>query len=332
MIEENKIISAMRIEKDVSVYQRLLAVKMHKIDRRPIRDVARILEKAPSWVSDCAARYEEAGISGLQTKSKSGRTPKVPRKTLESILEKFKTDKTTPLDVTEIIQNITGIKYCVGHVRKLMRRFGLTPKKPQKIHPSHSSTHVIKKWQQNTRRSISRLESVGFEVFVMDEAMFSGHIDSNKKGWTYRGNPWYTTYNQLRKPCVVSGFLSLKDNKQMFRMSDVFNSETFLECIKELATKHQKVAIILDNARPHKSKRIQQYLIENKNVRLLYLPVGSPEHNAVEECWHQSKYDLSDLYFETIEEKIACIMEYFRLRRFNLPVRDYLFRKVSENI
>jgi len=34
-------------------------------------------------------------------------------------------------------------------------------------------------------------------------------------------------------------------------------------------------------------------LEENKDaIRILYFPKGSPEFNAVEECWRQGKYDL----------------------------------------
>jgi transposase len=38
---------------------------------------------------------------------------------------------------------------------------------------------------------------------------------------------------------------------------------------------------------------IRKHLEENKDiVRVEYLPKGSPEFNAVEECWRQGKDDL----------------------------------------
>ena len=40
-----------------------------------------------------------------------------------------------------------------------------------------------------------------------------------------------------------------------------------------------------DRARQHQSNKIKKYLKGNKNsVRIFYLPKGSPEFNAVEEC------------------------------------------------
>jgi transposase len=48
-----------------------------------------------------------------------------------------------------------------------------------------------------------------------------------------------------------------------------------------------------DRARQHLSKKLRDYLEGNKDaVRIVYLPKGSPELNAVEECWSQGKYDL----------------------------------------
>ena len=43
--------------------------------------------------------------------------------------------------------------------------------------------------------------------------------------------------------------------------------------------------MLTDKARQHQSNKIKEYLKKNKNsVRIFYLPKGSPEFNAVEEC------------------------------------------------
>ena len=89
--------------------------------------------------------------------------------------------------------------------------------------------------------------------------------------------------------------------------------------------------MLTDRARQHQSNKINEYLKKNKNsVRILYLPKGSPEFNAVEECWRQGKYDLlvSKYYPKFIDLKLS-IAKYYRTRHFNLDIVKYLLRKVT---
>jgi hypothetical protein len=50
-----------------------------------------------------------------------------------------------------------------------------------------------------------------------------------------------------------------------------------------------KFVIFVDRVTLYCSKITRRFLDANKDtIRLEYLPVGSPEFNAVEECWRQS--------------------------------------------
>jgi transposase len=89
--------------------------------------------------------------------------------------------------------------------------------------------------------------------------------------------------------------------------------------------------MLTDRARPHQSHKIKKYLEKNENsIRIFYLPKGSPEFNAVEECWRQGKYDLlvSKYYPKFIDLKLS-IATYYRTRRFNLDIVKYLLRTVN---
>ena len=86
-----------------------------------------------------------------------------------------------------------------------------------------------------------------------------------------------------------------------------------------------------DRARQHLSKKVQEYLKENNDsIRIIYLPKGSPEFNAVEECWRQGKHDLLvSKYYPRFTDLKSSISKYYRTRRFNLDVVKYLSRKVN---
>ncbi len=54
----------------------------------------------------------------------------------------------------------------------------------------------------------------------------------------------------------------------------------------------------MDRATQHRSKVVQEYQHRNEDdIKIEYFPVGSPEFNAVEECWKQGKYNILSNYY-----------------------------------
>jgi len=125
----------------------------------------------------------------------------------------------------------------------------------------------------------------------------------------------------------VFGTLAMK-GKQLFRQYGVFNKDTFLDYLKQVRKRLGKVIMFTDRARQHQAKKVREYLEENKDfLRIAYLPKGSPEFNAVEECWRQGKYDLLvSKYYQRFTDLKSTISRYYRTRRFNLDVVKYLLR------
>ncbi len=119
--------------------------------------------------------------------------------------------------------------------------------------------------------------------------------------------------------------------RQLFRQYDKFNQDTFLDYLKQVKKKIGKVIMFTDRARQHQSNKIKKYLEKNKDsVRIFYLPKGSPEFNAVEECWRQGKYDLLvSKYYPRFDDLKSSIAKYYRTRRFNLDIVKYLLRKAN---
>jgi transposase len=66
----------------------------------------------------------------------------------------------------------------------------------------------------------------------------------------------------------------------------MFNQQTFLDYLKQVKKRlGKKVIMFTGRACKHQSNKVQKYFKENKDsVRIFYLPNGSPEFNAVEEC------------------------------------------------
>ena len=91
--------------------------------------------------------------------------------------------------------------------------------------------------------------------------------------------------------------------RQLFRIFEWFNEDTFYEFLKQIHHKFPKCYLFLDKAPQHyRSRKIRRYFEEHKATLIpVFLPTASPEFMVLEECWNISKDDLLVLtYYQVI--------------------------------
>ncbi len=125
--------AAIKREKDPEVRERLLMVQASHT--RPLRDVAKEHGCTHGKVDFWKKRYEDFGLRGLSTKQKSGRPPKVqPAQVLQirravrkhNVKQGWRTTQ-----VRQLIEEKTGVKYCVRHTIRIVQSWGLAKIKPR---------------------------------------------------------------------------------------------------------------------------------------------------------------------------------------------------------
>ncbi len=80
----------------------------------------------------------------------------------------------------------------------------------------------------------------------------------------------------------------------------------------------------------HNINVVKKYLRKNKDVKLAYLPRGSPHLSMIEEIWRQCKHvNVESEFYESIHEMRYMVMEYFRTHRFNLNMYQYFARTIN---
>jgi transposase len=150
-----------------------------------------------------------------------------------------------------------------------------------------------------------------------------------RKKWISADKRPIVTVTGSRKKTIVFGCLSL-DGKQLFRQYDKFDSNTFVDYLKQVQKRFGKYIIFVDRATPHCSKITRRFLDSNKHtIRLEYFPVGSPEFNAVEECWREGKYYILSTCYPLFDFRKDTISYYYRTTRFNLDIVKYLMRSTN---
>ena len=327
--KQEELEKAYKKEKDGRVRVRMLAVHMVHVRKMSISDTADILLQADRWVYRWMRRYEEGGLEGLRDLPRSGRPPKISPEAMDGILDKVDRFKTTPAELQQVIHRETGTKMHRTNVRKIMQKYGLSPKGSQRVHINRATKAAVKSWQYRLKKRISRLEKDGFVIAMEDEAFFIHDVKSGRKYWSPVGVPITVPYTGSHKRITAYGSITM-DGRQFFRTGSWFNASTFVAYLKAMQRHFGKVAVMVDRASPHRAKAVRTLLHENKNIKIIYLPKGSPYLNAVEECWHQGKRNLLvSEYYKTFLDMHSAVSQYYRTARFNLDLIKFFNRKAE---
>ncbi len=309
---------------------RMLAVLMILKDGKDIQYTAKTLHHCTNWVRRWVSRFEEHGIDGLYDLPKSGRLRTISKKKMDVIMSKAMLTLFTPVMLQQSIFYSTGVKFHITHIRKIMHHYGMSAKTAQKYHINHATVSAVRSWQQRIKKRISRLKENGFIIAMADEAFFVRDTKTGKKYWSLVAKRIFLPYTGRHESLAVYGTIT-ENNSQLFRVYDKFNSVTFVEYLKELHWKYGKIAIMLDRASVHKSKKVKEYLANNRDVKLIWLPKGSPYLNMIEQCWKISKYALLvSEYYAMFVIMNKTVSEYFRVTKFKLDVANYIFRNPTK--
>ena len=139
-----------------------------------------------------------------------------------------------------------------------------------------------------------------FTVAVEEDESIFVHDALIRRMWTPKGiRPIVNVTGSHQKTCIFGTLLTIDGKQLLFRQYKTFDQHSFISYLQELKRKFHKLMILfLDRAPPQhcRSKRVRAYLERNNNDDVMtveyYLPKGSPELSAVEECWKQGKDDL----------------------------------------
>ena len=124
----------------------------------------------------------------------------------------------------------------------------------------------------------NRHERKDFAIVSLDESFFFYDSLVRRVWIDAKKRPVVRITGSHQYSCFF-GAVDIK-GKQLFRQYNKFNTETFLDFLKEIHHKFPKCYLFMDKAPPHyKSRRVKDYLEENKDTLIpVYLPTASPEY------------------------------------------------------
>jgi transposase len=139
-----------------------------------------------------------------------------------------------------------------------------------------------------------------------DEVSFK-QAGSIFRHWALKGIGCVVKSPPTRKSLKVMGAVTVGDQPKFhFRFVDWFNTTSFLAFLNQLLSRYRgrKIHLILDNAKYHKGPEVREWLEGKEDrIELHYLPPYSPQLNATEYVWKETRRKTThNRFFKTLSE------------------------------
>lgn len=153
------------------------------------------------------------------------------------------------------------------------------------------------------------------EVLYFGDSTHPEHQTRLRFGWIKKGIRKALKMTGKQKRVHIIGAINLAGHGVEYKEVDKVNTETvkgFLEQLIAANANAQKIHLILDNAGPHKSKEIQEFLI-GKQLEIHYLPPYSPNLNPIERLWKIMHEQVTyNQYYQKFADFTEAIQGFFK--------------------
>lgn len=185
--------------------------------------------------------------------------------------------------VRELIKAECGIEVPVRTVGDYLKRWGMTPQKPQKRAYEQRAPEV-KSWLEEEYPAIQeQAKQENAEIYWGDETGLRSDCQ-HERGYAPKGKTPVIRLNAKRESINMISAIT-NQGKVRFRIFDgSMNADVLIDFMMRLVKDaKRKVYLILDNMRVHHAKPVKEWLKEHqKMIEVFYLPAYSPELNPDE--------------------------------------------------
>lgn len=185
--------------------------------------------------------------------------------------------------VQELIAQETGVSIAIRTVGKYLKRWGMTPQKPQKRAYEQREPEV-KRWLEEEYPEIkSRAQEENAEIYWGDETGLRSDCQHGR-GYAPKGKTPTIRITANRESINMISAIT-NQGKVRFRFFEgSMNADILIDFfMRLLRDAKRKIFVILDNLRVHHCKPVKEWLEEHKSmIEVFYLPAYSPELNPDE--------------------------------------------------
>ena len=131
-----------------------------------------------------------------------------------------------------------------------------------------------------------------YKIICIDEAHFRRDADK-RRCWSSIGKTPIVYVNGSTQNTNVYGAYTL-DGKFHYKFVEKQLAITTIAFFERLRKIYKKIIFVLDRATWHTAKIVHEYVKKFKDdIQLVFFPKTSPDANPVEECWRQTRNNVT---------------------------------------
>jgi transposase len=185
--------------------------------------------------------------------------------------------------VQQLIERKYGIELSRWQVGRYLKSWGYSPQKPISK-AFEQKPEIVKEWLEKEFPSIKkRAKKENAVIYFGDE---TGMRSDHQAGKSYapKGKTPVIKRTGKRFSLNMISAISNKGHLQFMIIDGRFNSEVFAMFLKQMIKyNRQKIYFVTDGHPAHKTKKLNEWLSENKDrIEVFFLPPYSPELNPQE--------------------------------------------------
>lgn len=180
---------------------------------------------------------------------------------------------------------------------------------------------LVKKRMLEIQGEIEKKQKQGYSIFFADECSLCFETEY-RRAWLPRGEKTLLKVNREKIRQNYFGALNIKTKKEELVPLSWQNTETMIEALRELTKRysHQKLCLVWDNARWHRSKELRAMLGKGKefsHIRFIWLPPYAPDKNPQEHVWNIGKNAVKNTVTKTFDELKKIFEKSIRGKKFD---------------
>lgn len=279
-----------------------------------VEDVATALLCSSNTLRAYVEKYEVGGISALTSTNYSGRSSLLNEDQKEALSHELDAKiYLTSKEIAHYIENEFEVKYTDRGVRDLLNRLGYEYKKPKLVPGDPDEARQVEFAEMYEHFMENKPD--GEEVLFVD-AVHAQHNTIAAYGWMRKGEQKKIPTNSGRQRINIHGAINIETLDVHVLSQETVNGESTIDLLDLLQQQYPgatKLHVILDNAKYHYSKTVQDWLKDNPCINLVFLPAYSPELNLIERLWRLfKKRVLYNQYIPTYSIFVKKCQEFFR--------------------
>jgi len=315
---------------DEKVSKRLTFVKnLYKGDT--LEEAADRIGRSASTGSRWARRWNEGGLGLLTPNFGAGRPPKLGEDQQQELLELLREGQPwKKQEIQQLIDQEFDVQYHPVYLSKFLEKLGLSYAIPRTKRPSRPEDaeeildeRVSDAFDEERDQPHNKRENDDEEGWVVDDDICTdggtilGFFDaSHPQPWDNSQRMYYVDDPHITRPLVhlfepAVGFYAL-NGESVVSFPEDQTKERICDCLEGIREQNpgKRILLVLDNHFAHTCEYTRKRAHE-LGIDLVFLPVGSPDLNPIEQVWKQLKWVASPLIVESAAEFRALVDDLF---------------------